>query len=156
MKEFYAKDGVNKLLELLHADSVSAADTAHAAMAAQALASLEWFWAFIHQDRIQVGDETVFEYQRSRLLNALSETNITFVLCFHYLTNHLIEDYHNFGPLYFLIGEGAEAAHAAHNRMRRPTLRGRQTESDTWNSFACMLRNLLALHNLVSRGLLAR
>ena len=136
-------------MEHLRGAGVTAAMQAHAACAERVFRSVNWFWEFIHKTKATAGDAGVYEFHRFQFLDALSQTDITFVPCFHYMTNHLWEDFLNFGPMYFQIGEGTEASHARDNRMRRPTLKGRISENDSWTTWACMMRNYLALQAMV-------
>lgn len=128
----------------------------HAEVSVRVLDALSWFWSWTHRRVREQDDEAGYRAAQAKLLSALSEMSMTFQVCLHYLTNHLWEDYVEYGPLFFLTGEAGEASHARDNRMKWPTLRGREYSGDSWNTWACMLRNLLAIHSLRVAGTLSR
>ena len=57
---------------------------------------------------------------------------------FHYLTNHFLEDYILYGPIYFLIEEGAESIHFVHRRFALHSTRGKpisgKEKHNTWEN----------------------
>ena len=79
--------------------------------------SLCWFWSFIHKETA-MDDEAVYKFHRGCLLDTLCEMSVVMNSSWHNFTNHLIEDFKNWDPLYFLLGEGSEASHTRDNHMK--------------------------------------
>ena len=149
VKAFYMAAGVCNIVALFHG-------TPHAEMVTNVLDAMEWFWGFIHNKEIRDDDAREYQRARSQLLDGLSKTDIIFVGCLHYLTNHLWEDYLEYGAMYFLLGEAPEASHARDNRMKWPTLKGRISEYDAKNTWNCMMTNLCAIHSMILHGVFDR
>lgn len=118
--------------------------------------SLRFFWSFIHMKDVPQCVIVQFNPMRELLLLALAKTDIVFANCWHYLSNHLLEDFENWGPMFFLLGEGNEASHALHNRMKVTTLKERQSENDAWNTWSVIMRNFAALRSLVRGNIFNR
>lgn len=156
MKLFFNSTAVDEICSFLSDLGVSDG-MPEVEITARVLDDLGWFWAFIHSKDAKVDDIVAdFTAHRTSLLLALAQTDIVFAPSWHYLTNHLWEDFVNWGPLYFLLGEGSEASHARDGRLKQLMLKGREADTDTWNSWSLLLRNLLSLHSLMRSGILSR
>jgi hypothetical protein len=117
--------------------------------------SLSWFFGFVHaKDQGEV-DPTQYEQARSVLLGCMAAVQADLTMALHYLTNHMWEDFLNWGPLYFLLCEAYEASHARDRGVSAATCRGAEGASHTWNSWAVMLRNNCAKLFLTRNGTLA-
>ena len=118
--------------------------------------AIRFFFSFIHLKEVPQGELDAFRGWRKVLLDYFA-TSQSFKMppCIHYLCEHLLEDVKNFGPLYYLLCEGAEAAHARDNKDRRATMKRCFTAKMKWNTWACMLRNFYARLSLMSSGTLA-
>ena len=153
-KEFYERGGPAAVADIVRKYSLTEVP---ADGTVNVFSALVFFWEFIHRSELATPDHLLqFANKRNQLLLALAQTNIAITPAIHYLTNHLIEDYNTWGPLFFLLGEGSEAAHARDNRMKAPTLKGRESDHDAWNTWALLLRNLCALRSLIRSGIANR
>lgn len=145
-KAFYTAGGVEKVATILD-------DGPLAEISVSVIQSLLWFFDFVHWRSSHENFEHEYNSTRGRLLGALAQTDIALSICWHYLTNHTAEDYRNWGPLFFLLGEGSEASHARDNRAKWPQLRGREAGCDVRNTWAVIMRNHAALRALQREGI---
>ena len=151
-KAFYGNDGWKHVRQWLHARGDEFATLERNCI--ETGRALTWFWKFTHGKQTAEFSHADYIDSRTRLINSWAATGIaTFPPCFHYLTNHVWEDASRWGPLYWLVGEAGEAAHARDNRMKWGTLRGRKkTAYDRCNTWSMMLRNFYTLKGLVQDG----
>ena len=106
--------------------------------------NLRHLWGFL---RMSTVTWTSFKAWRDAFLLAwLATGESTLRPAFHYLTNHLWEDFIRWGCLYAFLGEAGEAAHARDNRMSAPTVRGRPLQpKDPYNTWCVLIRNFYAM-----------
>ena len=120
------------------------------AACATALRSLNWFWRFSCWKTREIDAEQQYEEARTSLLSSLCAMKIRMTPALHYITNHLWEDYINYGPLWHLMEDGAEAVHSVHNQFCKVSTRGRrQCYKDKHNAWGYLLCNLAAAVSLV-------
>ena len=114
-----------------------AAVTTVPAATTAALCTLGWFWRFSLWTEQEDGAEEAYETARTTLLSALNVLNSKMMPALHYLTNHLFKDYINYGPLWHLMEEGAEAVHAVHNQFCCPSTHGHDVQLRTGGTPGC-------------------
>jgi len=132
----------------LHCCAVSA-DAWVSSSGPELFRALRYFWDFIHSDVADRSRATYEQFRGMFLTTWLRSANDLLTPAMHYMTNHLYEDYLNWGDPKLLVGEAGEAAHARDNRLKWGTLRGRrQTKYDAYNTWAILLRNCYAAHQL--------
>ena len=110
------------------------------------LATNQFFYDFIHS-KIMVDHER-FTAQRLRALTALKLLKAVQTPAVHYILNHLIEDQQNFGPLFYLLDEMSEAAHARDRSLRAPCARGAATDDSKRNSWNTLLTQQCAARKI--------
>ncbi len=116
------------------------------------LDALRWFNEFIHAK--EVSEDVIDQYHAARrtLLGFMATCSFKLNPSLHYLTNHLWEDFLNYGPLYNLLEESAEAAHRVAEHLSLNTTRGRSSDNDRMNSWHIFMRRQLAAAELTAAG----
>lgn len=131
------------------ADKADTADTVR--HLSEIIRQLRWFWEWQHDHLRPSYNE--YLVVRNELLHSFASLGVTRMPpCFHYLTNHVWEDYINWFSSKMLIGEAGEASHARDNARKAGTCRGRSSNSDAFNTWSIIIRNFYAAKELERTG----
>jgi len=115
------------------------------------LANLAFFWDWLHDQHHPSYDQ--YKAIRNLLLHHFHNVGFSSITpCIHYLTNHVWEDYLEWGSLKMLVGEAGEASHARDNHRKWCTCRCRRSGTDRWNTYAVILRNFWVAKELERQG----
>jgi len=120
------------------------------------ISALHWFFEFGGRKEIKGNEEEMYIHARRHYLNMIYVTQKRLIPCQHYITNHLIEDWRNYGPLGFLLCEGSEACHSQDRHWSRFTMNGMPRRRGGKNSWNSVLTNRCCLLSLCRSGVIDR